>query len=80
MIDSILLTYLLSIIQRCRAVAICDDEYVLGWEDLQGCRECRTDELRSFVLQRIFISVRFSKAQQLAHLMTVPLRCANWEY
>ena len=51
MVDSILLTYILGVVQRCRAIAICDNKYVLGWKDLQGCRKRRTDKLRGFVLQ-----------------------------
>ena len=33
-VDAILLTDLCGIVQRVRAVAVCDHEYVLRWEDL----------------------------------------------
>ena len=52
MVDSVLLTDFLGIVQRCGAVAIRDNENVLSWEDLQRCRKRGTDELSGFVLQR----------------------------
>jgi len=50
MVDSVLLTDFLCVVQRCGTVAICDNEYVLSWEDLQRCRKRGTNELSGFVL------------------------------
>jgi hypothetical protein len=74
MVDSILLTDLLGVIQRRGAVAICDNEYVLSWEDFQGCLKRGTDELRGLVLQICCVSVRSSRAPQFL------ARCTNGAY
>jgi hypothetical protein len=50
MVDSVLLTDFLGVVQRCGAVAICDNEYVLSREDFQGRRKRGPDELSGFVL------------------------------
>jgi len=51
MVDSVLLTDFLGVIQRHWAITVCDNEYAFSREYLQSCRKCGTDELRGFVLQ-----------------------------
>jgi len=49
-IDAVCSTHLLSVIQRCRAVAVRDDKDVLCREDLDCCRERGTNDVGRFVL------------------------------
>jgi len=56
-INAVLTTYLLRVIQRHRTVAVRDDEDMFLWEDLLRSHERGADDVGGFVL--LEISVRF---------------------
>jgi len=54
-INAVLTTYLLRVIQRHRTVAVRDDEDMFLWEDLLRSHERGADDVGGFVLRKVSI-------------------------
>ena len=78
-VDSILLANLLGVIQRCGTVAVGNDEDIFCRENLESCRERRSDELSGFVLRSRLVSAYSSQIPRLLCVITCaelsPDRC-----
>jgi hypothetical protein len=62
-VDAVLTADLFRIIQRCRTVAVRDDEDMFHWEDLLRSHKCRADDIGGFVLPKVsimFVCVQLS--------------------